>query len=80
MIFLEAKGVTGWSNNQMKSKAKRLLQIFGDEYGSSWKHHVIPHFAIISPFESKKLDCDSWPDWMKRQDGKPTIIRLPLGD
>ena len=81
MIFLEAKGVTGWSNKQMESKAERLRQIFGDKYGSSWKSHVIPYFAIISPFETKKLVCDSWPDWMKGQGGKqPPSIKLPLGD
>ena len=78
MIFLEAKGVTGWSNDQMKSKAKRLRQIFGDEYGSSWKHHVIPHFALVSPYKPTEKFKTDWPAWMKAKDGEPIIIDLGI--
>jgi hypothetical protein len=31
IVLIEAKGVTGWTNKQMKSKADRLREIFGDD-------------------------------------------------
>lgn len=68
LILLEAKGVTGWSNRQMNSKAERLKAIFGQE-GNRFSH-IEPSFAILSPAESRGLLSDSWPGWMARRQGR----------
>lgn len=75
IVMLEAKGVTGWTNGQLNSKAKRLKGIFG-EYGNEWPG-VIPHFAIISPIEPKRLNHQEWPVWMKPNNSVPWI-KLPI--
>ena len=62
IIVVEAKGVTGWTNSQMQSKAARLMEIFGDD-GCRWAH-VVPHFILMSPRESKGLKVSEWPKWM----------------
>lgn len=81
IILLEAKGVTGWSNEQMKRKAERFGQIFGDDYGSAWKNDVKPYFALVSTYQpTKKFKTDTWPAWMKAKDGKPIIIDLGIGE
>ena len=61
IVFLEAKGVTRFSNSQLQSKIQRLLNIFGND-GNNWPG-VIPHFAIVSPKEPQKINIDNWPDW-----------------
>lgn len=63
LIFLEAKGVTSWSNAQLQSKIQRLQNIFTDT-NSSWRQHVEPHFAIISPAEPEKVLYGDWPHWI----------------
>lgn len=65
LIIVEAKGVTGWTNKQMNSKADRLKNIFG-ENGQKWPN-VFPHFLMASPNEPRHLDIDNWPDWMVSQ-------------
>lgn len=62
MVFLEAKGFSGWSNKQMNSKARRLTKIFAKK-GDKWPG-VIPHFLLISPKKSKQLSSAEWPEWM----------------
>jgi hypothetical protein len=62
MILIEAKGVTGWNNRQMTSKANRLREIFGED-GEGWQG-VRPHFVIMSPAEPRKLNKSGWPKWM----------------
>jgi hypothetical protein len=57
IIFIEAKGVTGWDEEQMKSKQKRLKNIFGAE-GNRYDL-VIPHFIMISP----KPPENDYPEW-----------------
>ena len=64
IILIEAKGVTGWTNKQMKSKAKRLREIFGED-GRRWEN-VQPHFILMSPSYPQRLDTLSWPQWMLR--------------
>ena len=64
IILIEAKGVTGWSNKQMDSKANRLKEIFG-EMGDKWDN-VIPHFLMMSPREQKKVNVNEWPTWMHK--------------
>ena len=63
LILVEAKAYSGWSNDQLKSKADRLREIFGDngeDYGG-----VMPHFCLMGPKESAGLNLDVFPDWMK---------------
>jgi hypothetical protein len=57
IVLLEAKGVTGWSNSQMDSKAKRFQKIFGKK-GDRWPG-VVPHFALISPRRPNGLQAMS---------------------
>ena len=76
MILIEAKGVTGWSNRQMTSKAKRLCGIFGDD--ANERSGVRPHFVIMSQCERGKLDQSGWPKWMTAGIGKVSWVRLPV--
>lgn len=62
IILIEAKGVTGWTNRQMKSKANRLRDIFGED-GKKWAS-VQPHFVLMSASAPQKLDTSTWPRWM----------------
>lgn len=74
IILIEAKGVTGWINEQMTSKAIRFGQIFG-ENGDNWAG-IEPRFVLMSPDEPPKgLVLSEWPQWMKPE-GK--IHWLPL--
>lgn len=76
IVLIEAKGVTGWSNTQMESKAKRLEEIFGKD-GKDWEG-VTPHFIMISPQPTtKKLKETAWPAWMK-SDGKIIWMKLEI--
>ena len=59
MLFLEAKGVTGFNNKQLCSKAKRLKEMFEERWEG-----VNPHFALISPRPSRRLKTECWPEWM----------------
>lgn len=61
MIFLEAKGVTLFANEQLVHKIKRLTDFFGQE-GNKYPE-VIPHFAIVSPKEPQKIKYEDWPLW-----------------
>lgn len=63
LILIEAKATTGWTNEQLLSKANRLAKIFG-ENGDKWDK-VVPHFVITSPKQPSKIHCDKWPMWMK---------------
>jgi len=62
IVLLEAKALTGWSNEQLNSKAKRLSKIFGKD-GKRWQN-IVPHFILISPNISKGLSSREWPEWM----------------
>jgi hypothetical protein len=64
LILIEAKGVLSFRNDQLRSKAVRLAAMFGDSGGNL--PNVVPHFVIVSPKESKKLDVSDWPKWMRR--------------
>jgi len=66
IIFLEAKGVTLFSNSQLQSKIHRLLNIFGNK-GNNWSE-VIPHFSIVSPKEPQRINVDNWPAWTLCED------------
>lgn len=75
IILLEAKGVTGWTNKQMTSKANRFREIFGTD-GKKWPN-VIPHFLLMSPKQSKHLNISEWPTWMS-VNGQAAWIELPI--
>ena len=75
IILVEAKGVTGWTNKQMNSKATRFAEIFGSD-GKRWPS-VNPHFLLLSPRRSKHLDMSKWPSWMT-PNGKVPWIELPV--
>jgi len=62
LVLIEAKGVTGWTNKQMLSKANRFSDIFG-EWGTAWPG-VMPHFVIMSRLRPKGLSVEKWPQWM----------------
>jgi hypothetical protein len=60
IVIVEAKGVTGWTNHQMESKARRLQAYFGLK-GTEWDN-IVPHFAIVSPKKRPKgLKVGDWP-------------------
>ena len=61
LILVEAKAYSGWSNDQLKSKANRLWEIFGDS-GPKYDG-VIPHFCLMGP-KSTNIKVD-FPGWMK---------------
>ena len=73
IIIIEAKGVTGWTNKQMASKAARLRQIFGDARAE--QADVIPHFVLTSPKRSENLSSADWPVWMQ---GETEVAWMPL--
>lgn len=77
LVFLEAKGVTGWSTKQMNSKIERYRQIFGDD-GKAWPY-VTPHFAMLSPDEPQRLISSVWLSWMA-PNGKVPWMRLSISD
>lgn len=75
ILLLEAKGYTGWTNQQMTSKATRLRAIFGAD-GKAFPG-VLPHLGLVSPREQRRLDVQSWPPWMA-PGGTSVWIELPL--
>ena len=80
LLLLEAKGVTGWTNKQLRSKAKRLEAIFGTN-GDEWSHQGVaikPRFAIISPKQPSELECSGYPRWMKDKKEGLVHISLPI--
>lgn len=75
IILVEAKGVTGWTNKQMNSKAMRFEEIFGSD-GKRWPG-VYPHFLLLSPRRSEHLNITKWPSWMTIN-GKVPWVELPI--
>lgn len=73
LIFVEAKGVTGWNQKQMKSKQKRLKNIFGSD-GREYENKIKLHFILISPFENvpSEISDHNFPKW--------TWLRLPVSE
>lgn len=76
IILIEAKGVTGWTNRQLDSKAKRFGQFFGVE-GTNWRG-VIPHFLLMSPRRpSHDVHFSGWPAWM-HSNGQVNWLELKI--
>ena len=65
LILVEAKAYGSWDNKQLRNKAKRLCQIFGDN-GDRYGPKVHPYFCITSPNKPENLVLDEWPDWISR--------------
>jgi hypothetical protein len=62
LVFLEAKGVTGWSNDQIESK---------------WGGSVISHSFILSPKEPSNLEKNSkWFNKWIHLDMGPSILKF----
>jgi hypothetical protein len=76
VLILEAKGVTGWSNKQLRSKLERLTSIFGDGSTASQFPHLDPRFAILSPFRPSQVSTAGWPRWMTDDAGRPHWIKM----
>ena len=74
IVLIEAKGVMGWSNKQMDSKAERLGEMFGPD-GTRWPE-VKPHFVVLSPRQHRHLHVSEWPAWTSTDGQVPWI---PLG-
>jgi len=76
LIFLEAKGVTGWSNDQIESKSRRLEAIFGKE-GDKWRGSVILHSFLLSPKGPKNLEKNSkWFNKWIHLDMDPSVLKF----
>ena len=63
VILIEAKGVTSWSNEQMRNKRDRLaaLDAFSDKFGKK----VDLFLVTMSPSEPKKLNELIWSEKIK---------------
>lgn len=79
LVLIEAKADTGWTNRQLKSKAKRLGFIFDKHsYGTEL---VKAHFVLMSPRRPQRIETDTWPHWMKANtDDSIHWLELPLRD
>ena len=76
VIMLEAKGVTGFTNSQFRSKVRRLAAM---SEALGWERaKAIPHFALISPKQPQMLRYEGCPGWMVGRDGQVAWIPLPL--
>lgn len=80
LLLIEAKGVTGWNNAQLRRKAKRLGQIFGNGAAADKWPTVEPSFILASPRKSANIDVADWPLWMKSGDRPRWWLELPLPD
>ncbi len=75
ILLIEAKGVAGWINKQLNSKAERFGQIFGKD-GEKWPG-VKPHFLLLSRQRPKELNVQGWPAWVT-MDGQVQWSELPI--
>ena len=77
LILVEAKGYTGWLNNQMKVKSEYLATVFGDK-GDNHRG-VVPHFCLVASKEPpERLTTGEWPEWMTRDNGRPHWLEMRI--
>jgi len=83
IIMVEAKAYSGWTNAQLRSKVRRLRQIFDDDGCPLATRHVGgPHSSIRAHFvltgfgESAGVDPAGWPPWTIGQTGRPRFLAL----
>lgn len=75
LVMTEAKGDTGWRNDQLDKKAERLKWIFSGD--RPWSDSIAPHFLLMSQTRPTSLTKKGWPLWMK-PNGEPLWLPLPL--
>ena len=75
LVLIEAKGDTAWSNRQLQSKAKRLGSIFDNEIPNLGT--VQPHFVLISPTASVRINTCKWPTWMREARERQMALPWP---
>lgn len=61
VVMVEAKGYSGWTNKQLRHKARRLASIFGLD-GSDYPA-VRPTLVLTGPSKSSKINTEGWPQW-----------------
>lgn len=77
LIMVEAKGYTGWLNDQMRVKSEYLATVFGEKGDNH--SGVVPHFCLVAPNEpSERLTTGEWPGWMTRENGRPHWFEMPI--
>lgn len=84
LVLVEAKGVTGFGNKQLRSKARKLGHIFGMQE-RPLSPRIIPHFLLASPGapaiartdEERGIDIRRFPLWMKPSDDL-LWVQLPI--
>ena len=77
LILIEAKGYTGWLNNQMKVKSEYLATVFGDR-GDNHRG-VVPHFYLLAPKQPpERLTTAEWPQWMMGENGRPRWLEMRI--
>lgn len=74
LLFLEAKGDSGFTNEQFNSKVERLGKIFGAD--GCCRKDVKPYFAIISRRYPSGLNRECWPAWIRGGENIPWL-KLP---
>lgn len=78
LIMLEAKAFTGWTNNQLKSKAEKHKAVFYIAKDEIYPN-VIPYFGIISINKPRNLDRRyDWPAYWLRKDGDINWLKLDI--
>lgn len=78
VFMLEAKGIEGFDRSQLEKKLDRLVLLFGQDGRSVAGFE--PHFSLLSPKEpSRRLRCETWPEWALRSDGRPNWMPLDMG-
>lgn len=63
MVFIEAKAYSGWTNKQLRHKARRLGAIFGDR-GDTWP--ATPTLVLTGPKLPTGIKKEGWPAWTQR--------------
>ena len=66
LILVEAKGYTAWGSDQLRSKGRRLRDIFGEGKSPYYPDLDLDvHFVMASPAKPKHgaAYLDSFPDW-----------------
>lgn len=76
LVFIEAKGVTSWGNDQYKAKLNRLMGLLGVD-GNGYPE-VDPSFVLASPSRPQKLVSSAAPSWAVDEAGQPKWIRLDV--
>lgn len=75
LVLVEAKGDTPWSNGQLKSKATRLREMFGDEIPNGATTR--PHFVLMAPKRSMGIKTETWPRWMRAAVNRQMLLPWP---